>query len=375
MNLQKKRLLCCLFTLALLLSAFVLPGRAEENRVALSFDVIVNMAQGGEKEPDFPLTVEAFDFSSSAEDDVRIESDTVYIRGAGEYRISMQFSVKKEYLRAFGEGFSLRMQAASIPGLTLSETEWRVLPMLTETDTGVHEYWQFTAQTAQGAIEANTPYFDNSYTAQYGMTTVEIPFTKIVAKADGSAAPTARTFALEVYRFVNEAAAEKVQIEGAVATNGVGDYNGMLKLTLDERDLMQGILEGGFYVREKAEEADGWTFSDATYFIYPMHIETPENPYGEVIYMVYDGSADLSSDLPQPLNGMYFTNTYSAVEQPPEPTPTPQPPKTDKTPEAPKPAAPKTGDASAPLWYAAACIGSIAVFAGAVLFGKRRRFH
>lgn len=36
MNLQKKRLLCCLFTLALLLSAFVLPGRAEENRVALS---------------------------------------------------------------------------------------------------------------------------------------------------------------------------------------------------------------------------------------------------------------------------------------------------------------------------------------------------
>ena len=44
---------------------------------------------------------------------------------------------------------------------------------------------------------------------------------------------------------------------------------------------------------------------------------------GEVIYMVYDGSADLSSDLPQPLNGMYFTNTYSAAEQPPEPTPTP----------------------------------------------------
>lgn len=244
MNLQKKRLLCCLFTLALLLSAFVLPGRAEENRVALSFDVIVNMAQGGEKEPDFPLTVEAFDFSSSAEDDVRIESDTVYIRGAGEYRISMQFSVKKEYLRAFGEGFSLRMQAANIPGLTLSETEWRVLPMLTETDTGVHEYWQFTAQTAQGAIEANTPYFDNSYTAQYGMTTVEIPFTKIVAKADGSAAPTARTFALEVYRFVNEAAAEKVQIEGAVATNGVGDYNGMLKLTLDERDLYAGHFGG-----------------------------------------------------------------------------------------------------------------------------------
>ena len=94
MNLQKKRLLCCLFTLALLLAAFVLPGRSEENRVALSFDVIVNMAQAGEKEPDFPLTVEAFDFSSPAEDDVRIESDTVYIRGAGEYRISMQFSVK-----------------------------------------------------------------------------------------------------------------------------------------------------------------------------------------------------------------------------------------------------------------------------------------
>lgn len=378
MNVFKKRILPLIFAVMLMSAVFALPGKAEEARVDLYFNVTLGMTQGGEKVPDFPLCVELFGFSDAAEDDVLVLDDSVYVRGSGEYSISVHLSVKREYLEAFARGFSLRMKPTQTPGLTLSQTVWQAAPQLFLTDDG-ETLATFSFSTMQDGepVYADVPFFNNEYTAEYGMTTVEIPYTKTVVRADGSAAPQAQTFFLEVYQYGNPDAAQSVTVDGTVATNGAGSYTGMLKLTLNERDLMEGILEGGFYVREKSGEIDGWTFSDAAYLILPMHIETEENPYGEVTYAIFDASVDLSGELPQPYDSMLFTNTYYVKEQPGETPTDPEIPETPKTPQSPstpeQSSAPKTGDSFAGVWYFVLCIVSMAIFAAVAFFGKRLR--
>ena len=99
---------------------------------------------------------------------------------------------------------------------------------------------------------------------------LEIPFTKIVEQT-GKKVPGQQTFEFEVYGFGVSGAEDKVKLTAnTIETNGKGNFEGTLELTLKESDLYEhGLLSEGFFVREKNDSADGWTYSDQVWYAMP----------------------------------------------------------------------------------------------------------
>ena len=134
------------------------------------------------------------------------------------------------------------------------------------------------------------------------MTTIEIPFTKVV-KLGGNANADKQTFELEIFNSINPT--DGLTITSAVETNGRGTYEGKLVITGPESDVAS-FIGRGFYVREKIGNAANWAYSDAVWHvigangqnkIYPATKQTSANgDYYE------DGAAAAQ---------MTFTNIYT----------------------------------------------------------------
>lgn len=135
--------------------------------------------------------------------------------------------------------------------------------------------------------------------------TVEIPFTKIV-KQTGEKAPAKQNFTFEVYGFECGDVEDKIVVSGnVIETNGKGTYDGNIKLTFLPSEVNESeLLLSGFYVREKKENVDGWTYSDEVWYVYRY----PQCDWS--FCKVADGEPQYN----YPQDKMSFTNSYKVFE-------------------------------------------------------------
>lgn len=134
---------------------------------------------------------------------------------------------------------------------------------------------------------------------------LEIPFTKIVEQT-GKKVPGQQTFEFYVYGFGVSGAEDKVKLTAnTIETNGKGNFEGTLELTLKESDLYEhGLLSEGFFVREKNGSADGWTYSDQVWYAMPN-----DNMGTWMFFNVVDGEPQYEEE---PQETMSFTNSYNS---------------------------------------------------------------
>lgn len=133
------------------------------------------------------------------------------------------------------------------------------------------------------------------------MITWRIPYTKRVVRG-GSRTPGPQTFTLEIFDVGVSNLADQVTISGdtgSIATNGAGDYPGIVSVTAPAN-----ALDEGFKVREKFGNAAHWTYSDVFYTIWP------ENGPDGSTFKIYEGEYDFGPD-GQSVNVMTFENTYT----------------------------------------------------------------
>lgn len=131
--------------------------------------------------------------------------------------------------------------------------------------------------------------------------TWRIPYTKRVVRG-GSRTPGPQTFTLEIFGVGVSNLADQVTISGdtgSIATNGAGDYPGIVSVTAPAN-----ALDEGFKVREKFGNAAHWTYSDVFYTIWPEH-----GPDGTT-FKIYEGEYIGGGDNP-PVDVMTFENTYT----------------------------------------------------------------
>lgn len=194
----------------------------------------------------------------------------------------------------------------------------------------------------------------NAYTPNGGLDpqpvdkTVEIPFTVDVRLGGNMAAPE-QVFELEIFEIANPNAEAypDVAISASVKTNGVGEYEGTIRITGPE-DQVDALTQEGFLVREKDAQAENWACDTAVWAVRPNR-ETDE---GFVIYPVTQEKTDNGTfylDGEEPVEKMVFINTYTKNE---EALP------------------PKTGDSGIVLWGA---LLALSLGCGAlVLFRKKK---
>lgn len=133
------------------------------------------------------------------------------------------------------------------------------------------------------------------------MITWRIPYTKQVVRG-GSRTPGPQTFTLEIFDVGVSHLADQVTISGdtgSIATNGAGDYPGIVSVTAPA-----DALDEGFKVREKSGNAAHWTYSDVFYTIWPEH-----GPDGTT-FKIYEGEYMGGGDNPS-VDVMTFENTYT----------------------------------------------------------------
>lgn len=137
------------------------------------------------------------------------------------------------------------------------------------------------------------------------MITWRIPYTKRVVRG-GSRTPGPQTFTLEIFGVGVSNLADQVTISGdtgSIATNGAGDYPGIVSVTAPAN-----ALDEGFKVREKFGNAAHWTYSDAVYTIWPVR----DDGSGEIVaFKIYEGDYSRIDDEGTECERMTFTNTYT----------------------------------------------------------------
>lgn len=130
---------------------------------------------------------------------------------------------------------------------------------------------------------------------------VSVSISKGVTQG-GSLIPPAKTFEFEL-DFVEEGlTAGALTITGnTVDTNGVG--GGSTALTITGAADKMNQLKSGFFIREKNDGAEGWTYSNKTYYVV---YDTTNNAW------VGGEGSEIPSPLPNDMpNGFDFTNTYT----------------------------------------------------------------
>ena len=188
------------------------------------------------------------------------------------------------------------------------------------------------------------------------------PFTKIVKKG-GDIAPKPQEFELEIFN-VGVGQIEDyadVTVTATVATNGAGEYEGLLTIQ-GPKSQVRDITCEGFCVREKNTGVANWTYSDAVYqiFCYEYEITTDGQSAAQSSYDIFpvklietDNGAFYEKTQDTPVASMTFENVYTEKAAPA----TNDKPATDNKPAAStKPAAnnkhaagniPQTSDSSA----------------------------
>lgn len=208
--------------------------------------------------------------------------------------------------------------------------------------------------------------------------TYSFPFTKVVKKG-GDIAPGKQEFELEIFN-VGVGQIEDyadVTVTATVATNGVGEYEGLLTIK-GPKSQVRDITCEGFCVREKNTGVANWTYSDAVYQIFCHEYEIAADARSAtqsrceifpVKLVETDNGAFYEKTQDTPVASMTFENIYTEKAAPAEG----DKPDTDKKPAATtKPAGkkkttagkiPSTGDSSAPAMECAALLAIAGVLA------------
>lgn len=192
--------------------------------------------------------------------------------------------------------------------------------------------------------------------------TYSFPFTKIVKKG-GDIAPKPQEFELEIFN-VGVGQIEDytdVTVTATVATNGAGEYEGLLTIQ-GPKNQVRDMARKGFCVREKNTGVTNWTYSDAVYqiFCYEHEIATDGQSAIQSSYKIYpvklvetDNGAVYEKTQDTPVASMAFENVYTEKAAPAasdKPAATNKPAASTKSATNNKPAAgniPQTGDSSA----------------------------
>ncbi|MGO5362626.1 carbohydrate-binding domain-containing protein [Collinsella bouchesdurhonensis] len=217
--------------------------------------------------------------------------------------------------------------------------------------------------------------------------TYSFPFTKVVKKG-GDIAPGKQEFELEIFN-VGVGQIEDyadVTVTASVATNGAGEYEGLLTIK-GPKSQVRDITCEGFCVREKNTGVANWTYSDAVYqiFCHEYEIATDAQLATQSSYEIFpvklvetDNGAFYEKTQDTPVASMTFENVYTEKAAPAEG----DKPDTDKKPAATtKPAGkkkttagkiPSTCDSSAPAMECAALLAIAGVLAVGLSIKKLR---
>lgn len=220
--------------------------------------------------------------------------------------------------------------------------------------------------------------------------TYSFPFTKVVKKG-GDIAPGKQEFELEIFN-VGVGQIEDytdVTVTASVATNGAGEYEGVLTIK-GPKSQVRDITCEGFCVREKNTGVANWTYSDAVYqiFCHEYEIATDAQLATQSSYEIFpvklvetDNGAFYEKTQDTPVASMTFENVYTEKAAPAEG----DKPDTDKKPAATtKPAGkkkttagkiPSTGDSSAPAMECAALLAIAGVLAIGLSIKRLRGGH
>ena len=220
--------------------------------------------------------------------------------------------------------------------------------------------------------------------------TYSFPFTKVVKKG-GDIAPGKQEFELEIFNVgvgqIDDYA--DVTVTASVATNGVGEYKGVLTIK-GPKSQVRDITCEGFCVREKNTGVANWTYSDTVYqiFCHEYTIATDAQSATQSSYEIFpvklvetDNGAFYEKTQDTPVASMTFENIYTEKAAPAEG----DKPDTGKKPAATtKPAGkkkttagkiPSTGDSSAPAMECAALLAIAGVLAIGLSIKRLRGGH
>lgn len=213
------------------------------------------------------------------------------------------------------------------------------------------------------------------------------PFTKVVKKG-GDIAPGKQEFELEIFN-VGVGQIEDyadVTVTATVATNGAGEYEGLLTIK-GPKSQVRDITCEGFCVREKNTGVANWTYSDAVYqiFCHEYTIATDAQSATQSSYEIFpvklvetDNGAFYEKTQDTPVASMTFENVYTEKAAPAEgdkPDTGKKPAGTTKPAGKKKTTAgkiPSTGDSSAPAMECAALLAIAGVLAVGLSMKKLR---
>ena len=157
--------------------------------------------------------------------------------------------------------------------------------------------------------------------------TYSFPFTKVVKKG-GDIAPGKQEFELEIFN-VGVGQIEDyadVTVTATVATNGAGEYKGVLTIK-GPKSQVRDITCEGFCVREKNTGVANWTYSDAVYqiFCHEYAIATVAQSATQSSYEIFpvrlvetDNGAFYEKTQDTPVASMTFENVYTEKAAPAE---------------------------------------------------------
>lgn len=216
------------------------------------------------------------------------------------------------------------------------------------------------------------------------------PFTKIVKKG-GGIAPKPQEFELEIFN-VGVGQIEDyadVTVTATVATNGAGEYEGLLTIK-GPKSQVRDITCEGFCVREKNTGMANWTYSDAVYqiFCYEYEITTDGQSAAQSSYDIFpvklietDNGAFYEKTQDTPVASMTFENVYTEKAAPAandKPATDNKPAASTKPAANNKPAAgniPQTGDSSALAIEFAVLLMAAGALTVAIAVKKMRKGH
>lgn len=220
--------------------------------------------------------------------------------------------------------------------------------------------------------------------------TYSFPFTKVVKKG-GDIAPKPQEFELEIFN-VGVGQIEDyadVTVTATVATNGAGEYEGLLTIQ-GPKSQVRDITREGFCVREKNTGVTNWTYSDAVYqiFCYEYEIATDGQSAIQSSYKIFpvklvetDNGAFYEKTQDMPVASMTFENVYTEKAAPAasdKPATTDKPAANTKPAANNKPAAgniPQTGDSSALAIEFAVLLMAAGALTVAIAAKKMRKGH
>ena len=220
--------------------------------------------------------------------------------------------------------------------------------------------------------------------------TYSFPFTKVVKKG-GDIAPKPQEFELEIFN-VGVGQIEDyadVTVTATVATNGAGEYEGLLTIK-GPKSQVRDITREGFCVREKNTGVTNWTYSDAVYqiFCYEYEIATDGQSAIQSSYDIFpvklvetDNGAFYEKTQDMPVASMTFENVYTEKAAPAasdKPTTDNKPAANTKPAANNKPAAgniPQTDDSSALAIELAVLLMAAGALTVAIAIKKMRKGH